>query len=1178
MKSTAPGARTCILVLGMHRSGTSALTRLLNFGGAALPQRLLGAGDGNETGHWEPQALVDFHDRLLQEVGATWHDWGSLDFSRLSQERVGQLRGELLSIIKQDFGEAPLFVVKDPRICRFVPFFTSTLAEAGIRVAPILILRNPLDVVRSLEARKEVWPPEFGTADGALLWLRHVLDADETTRKTPRAVITYDDVLQDWRGTFAKIARDAKIAFPNAADDFASDAEGFLSQGQRHQRHSDAELLLDPIMRGWVNETYSAGEELARKSGSPAALARLDAVRTAFYEALPLLAQISSIRQGALGLLIERNRQLEEAQSRLDTLAEELIETPEIEELELGDDDSALPEVQQIRAGISAFKALAVGQKEKIRELNRLLTEHQRDLQDARNKLSAMRRNAAQFDSQLATANAEIAAMKNSASFRITAPLRKAKTAVKTMAVSSAAIRTGIKRRGGLIPTAKKTVHVLRHHGISGMRLRLRALTDAQKQRTSIRRTLNSYPLVSIIVPNYNHAAFLEQRLKTIFAQAYQNFELIMLDDCSTDGSMAIMRRFEEQYPGRARIVANIENSGSGYRQWAKGIAMARGDLIWIAESDDWSDPRFLQALVPCFEDESVMLAYCNSAFMDAEGENVIWSTPEYLSDLDKTLWTRPFSMTAPQLVRKGWALKNIVPNVSGAVFRNPRLDTELSAMPWTEMKICGDWLFYLGLVRGGSVAYLPDTLNYYRIHEASTAKGTFRKDVYYREHEMIAKYALEHFDVPDDFIEKQQENLQRHWKSYRDDYSDDLFVACYEPERLRAAIGQRKPSIMMAGFAFCAGGGETFPIFLANLLKERGYPVTFLSCEMEDREEGIRSLLRADIPIVTDLENIAEVVEDYGIDIIHSHHASVDHSIATQLPKSCSAKTVVSMHGMYEMMEPIDRDAVLPRVMERAAALVFTSQKNLEPFENLGVLDHPKLVGIPNALPEVALAPVKRASLGISEEAFVVCVVTRAIPEKGWAEAIEAVSLAREKSGRDIQLLMIGEGPEYDRLSKPGAAGDFVKFLGFKQNLRDYFAAADIGLLPSRFRGESFPLALIDCLAAGRPMIASDVGEIREMLDADGELAGAVYKLNNWQLPIEDMADLIAEAAMRGDTYDQMVEAAPEAYRKFDPDLMVDRYISVYMTILRGEAPLAAAGHSSAVPPPEETGAGLSR
>jgi len=119
-------------------------------------------------------------------------------------------------------------------------------------------------------------------------------------------------------------------------------------------------------------------------------------------------------------------------------------------------------------------------------------------------------------------------------------------------------------------------------------------------------------PKVSVIVPNYNHAKYLRRRVESILAQTYQDFELILLDDCSTDGSREILR----EYAGdpRVRLDFNEKNSGTPFKQWNKGVGMARGKYVWIAESDDYAEPAFLERMTAMLEEhEDVAFAFCRS-------------------------------------------------------------------------------------------------------------------------------------------------------------------------------------------------------------------------------------------------------------------------------------------------------------------------------------------------------------------------------------------------------------------------------------------------------------------------------------------------------------------------------------------------------------------------------------
>lgn len=122
--------KTCILVLGMHRSGTSALTRVLSLLGASLPREMYGPTEDNEAGHWEPKRLVDWNDRLLTELGSSWIDWQDLDFTRLAADARRQLRSDIGDILSSQYGDSQLFVVKDPASAVF-PAFSSRHATAS---------------------------------------------------------------------------------------------------------------------------------------------------------------------------------------------------------------------------------------------------------------------------------------------------------------------------------------------------------------------------------------------------------------------------------------------------------------------------------------------------------------------------------------------------------------------------------------------------------------------------------------------------------------------------------------------------------------------------------------------------------------------------------------------------------------------------------------------------------------------------------------------------------------------------------------------------------------------------------------------------------------------------------------------------------------------------------------
>ena len=118
-------------------------------------------------------------------------------------------------------------------------------------------------------------------------------------------------------------------------------------------------------------------------------------------------------------------------------------------------------------------------------------------------------------------------------------------------------------------------------------------------------------PKVSVIVPNYNHAPYLKRRLDSILGQSYQDFELILLDDHSSDGSADILLSYKDD-PRVSQVIINEENSGSTFKQWDKGLSLAEGEYIWIAESDDWCEKTLLGTLAGALDaDKEISLAFC---------------------------------------------------------------------------------------------------------------------------------------------------------------------------------------------------------------------------------------------------------------------------------------------------------------------------------------------------------------------------------------------------------------------------------------------------------------------------------------------------------------------------------------------------------------------------------------
>jgi glycosyltransferase involved in cell wall biosynthesis len=220
--------------------------------------------------------------------------------------------------------------------------------------------------------------------------------------------------------------------------------------------------------------------------------------------------------------------------------------------------------------------------------------------------------------------------------------------------------------------------------------------------------------MVSIIVPCYQHAAFLRERMATIFGQTFQDFEVILLDDASTDGSAAILQEFRSD-PRVSHVVINQQNSGSACSQWKKGIELARGELIWIAESDDSCEKDFLSVLVPMITG-NVGLAYCRSQRIDEKGRPAgDWYWPD---GLGTDRWRNDFVFHGIQLLHCAMMYRNIVPNASACVFKKDlaRFNEQILTM-----RFAGDWIFWAEMMSQCEVSYTSKRLSFFRKHAGST-------------------------------------------------------------------------------------------------------------------------------------------------------------------------------------------------------------------------------------------------------------------------------------------------------------------------------------------------------------------------------------------------------------------------------------------------------------------------
>lgn len=228
--------------------------------------------------------------------------------------------------------------------------------------------------------------------------------------------------------------------------------------------------------------------------------------------------------------------------------------------------------------------------------------------------------------------------------------------------------------------------------------------------------------LVSVIVPNYNHAAYLKQRMDSVLEQTLRDFEVILLDDVSTDDSRSVIETY--RHDPRVRIVFNQHNSGSTFRQWNRGARMARGRYLWFAESDDYADPSLLERVVGMLERSSdCTVGACESWYVYDERPPTTRTNQSHLPE--NARWRGDFIADGRAECREQLVVHNTMPNASAVVVRRDAFERVGGADE--SMRLCADWMLWVRLLLQGNLAHVGEPLNYFRCHTAAVRTANRR-------------------------------------------------------------------------------------------------------------------------------------------------------------------------------------------------------------------------------------------------------------------------------------------------------------------------------------------------------------------------------------------------------------------------------------------------------------------
>jgi hypothetical protein len=393
----------------MHRSGTSAFARVLNLLGCDLPRTVVQAHESGESQSWQSDAIGQLNDRILASAGSRWADWLEFNPGWLESPRAEEFREEALALVREEFGSSRLFVLEDPRVCRLLPFWLGVLQEAGAQPLIISPVRNPLEVAASLEERDG-----FEAGLGHLLWLRHVLDAEFTSRGVQRFFTSYDRLSTRWARTATDAESTLGIAWPRISEKAAVEIEAFLSDNNSHYQQPVDAALDNPTLSDWLRASFEILGRWSAEGENPDDFATLDRIRAAFNTAAPAFSRLLSAEEDKLSRLEnDLESQAGAAKAAEATLAETRSKLAAAEQVAAAEQEKAArleTELARERQRLNETEQQILGLESKLESWTGAARTAKQELADTQAKLATAEQAAAAEQDKAAGLELELSA------------------------------------------------------------------------------------------------------------------------------------------------------------------------------------------------------------------------------------------------------------------------------------------------------------------------------------------------------------------------------------------------------------------------------------------------------------------------------------------------------------------------------------------------------------------------------------------------------------------------------------------------------------------------------------------------------------------------------------------------------------------------------------------------
>jgi glycosyltransferase involved in cell wall biosynthesis len=644
---------------------------------------------------------------------------------------------------------------------------------------------------------------------------------------------------------------------------------------------------------------------------------------------------------------------------------------------------------------------------------------------------------------------------------------------------------------------------------------------------------------VSVIIPNYNYARYLPQRINSIINQSVKPYEIIFLDDCSSDDSIMVAKQLLDNCGIACKIIKNDKNIGV-YNQWRKGIELASGDYIWIAEADDFATYNFLELTCEKFYlDSAINLVYCQSMIVDKDGAVVYQNTLPHTKQLSESQWLEDFCAIGSQLATQYCFYRNIIVNVSSCVFRR---DAVLTMVDFdfltTNFKYCGDWYFYVSLMLAGKIYYLSQPLNMFRKHDSGVTLSKANSPEYLAELIKIKQFMVNNFAITQSIIDCGKEYILQDY-NFDKELVNKYFANLQSPaKKLPIMLISTNPSAMTGG------GSEVLWQEAALRMQKSGrYEVAICLPHRGLLADKIPNLLANNITIFYKQEVSTDCINQFKPSLVvlsqGDHNEGIDWGIAC---KSAETKYVIVNQLVKEGWWIDDSLSVKLRDFYlNAAKVFFTCNNNRLLLERqIGA----KLTNCDIHYNPVAFSRDIIVDYPQVDNYYLACPGRYTVIHKGQ-DILMVVMQDKKWRERNLIINCYGDGENKNQLEQLKKYYNLnnVMLNNYKDNILDIWKLNHGIIMPSRFEG--IPIVLLTAMLCGRMPIVTEVGGHSELIEHG--ISGFIAKAPTLEL-IDEALELAWQARSEWKVFG---EVARNRVLNFMPEDPVSDFINKIKDII---------------------------